>query len=156
MRTRGFAADGLPLVDHQEARLVDLEAAGLRLGFQPTAQAILAHDSDAQALGLVRNLLADGGIGAEAEKETLAGSELAAIRNYLGGTFQQECSVGECGIPVGPLGRLNEDPRRPGGLDPSSLAGRLAGLDLPALSVEPVQASLEDVFLDVVEKAARG
>jgi ABC-2 type transport system ATP-binding protein len=44
---------------------------------------------------------------------------------------------------------------RAGG-DPAALATRLAEGGLAAESVEPVQASLEDVFLDVVERAARG
>ncbi len=44
---------------------------------------------------------------------------------------------------------------RPGAPSPDRLAGRLRERGLEALSVEPVEASLEDVFLDVVEKAAR-
>jgi ABC-2 type transport system ATP-binding protein len=38
---------------------------------------------------------------------------------------------------------------------PESLVGRLSGAGLPIESVERVEPSLEDVFLDVVEKAAR-
>jgi len=45
---------------------------------------------------------------------------------------------------------------RPSGLDAGALGGRLEAQQLTVLSVEPVEASLEDVFLDVVEKAARG
>ena len=44
---------------------------------------------------------------------------------------------------------------RPGSPGGSFLAERLAGMKLDVLSVEPVPPSLEDVFLDVVEKAAR-
>jgi ABC-2 type transport system ATP-binding protein len=44
---------------------------------------------------------------------------------------------------------------RPGGPDVRTLTARLATRNLGVLSVEPVQASLEDVFLDVVERAAR-
>jgi len=40
--------------------------------------------------------------------------------------------------------------------DPGELTARLRGLGLEALSIELVQPSLEDVFLDVVEKAERG
>jgi len=38
---------------------------------------------------------------------------------------------------------------------PADIVGRLRGLGLEIESVEPVEPSLEDVFLDVVEKAAR-
>jgi ABC-2 type transport system ATP-binding protein len=45
---------------------------------------------------------------------------------------------------------------RPGHGDPDQLAGRLAARGLAVRSIERVQPSLEDVFLDVVEKADRG
>ena len=44
---------------------------------------------------------------------------------------------------------------RSGGVSPADLVARLALQRLEVESVEPVQPSLEDVFLDVVEKAAR-
>jgi ABC-2 type transport system ATP-binding protein len=44
---------------------------------------------------------------------------------------------------------------RPGGFGAADLAGRLGRSGLDVASVEPVQPSLEDVFLDVVEKAAQ-
>jgi len=44
---------------------------------------------------------------------------------------------------------------RPGTFTPPELARRLASAGLDVDSMEPVQPSLEDVFLDVVEKAAR-
>ncbi len=43
---------------------------------------------------------------------------------------------------------------RPGAPGPAAVRRHLDDLGLPTLSVEPVEASLEDVFLDVVEKAA--
>jgi ABC-2 type transport system ATP-binding protein len=42
---------------------------------------------------------------------------------------------------------------RPGPAEPEALAARLRAQGLPVLSVESVQPSLEDVFLDVVEQA---
>jgi len=44
---------------------------------------------------------------------------------------------------------------RPGAPDGRFVVERLAGRNLEVLSVERVPPSLEDVFLDVVEKAAR-
>jgi ABC-2 type transport system ATP-binding protein len=44
---------------------------------------------------------------------------------------------------------------RPGHPSPETLARRLAARGLAVQSIETVQPSLEDVFLDVVEKAAR-
>jgi len=41
------------------------------------------------------------------------------------------------------------------GIGASGLADRLRHAGLPIDSIDPVQPSLEDVFLDVVEKAAR-
>jgi hypothetical protein len=40
-------------------------------------------------------------------------------------------------------------------VSPADIVGRLTAGRLDVESVEPVQPSLEDVFLDVVEKAAR-
>ncbi len=52
---------------------------------------------------------------------------------------------------------LRADTGTPRGLRPvDQLASRLHESGLPVSAIEPVEASLEDVFLDVVEKAARG
>ena len=48
-------------------------------------------------------------------------------------------------------GRTADGPRQV-----DRVAARLREAGLPVSAIEPVEASLEDVFLDVVEKAARG